>query len=165
MTQSNKMHRLGWLALAGLVSLCVTTAAWAITSAPALAVSYTNACGTTAFCTAVPGSEPDGVAVDNSTQSTAGDVYLVYHEQGKLAQYSAAGAKLSEISVPSCSSALRFPRVSRPRRCIEPAFPVRGTPDTRRPRWTASSYRQPRHQVRILALRCRMRLFRTRSCS
>ncbi len=69
-------------------------------------VGYKDACtslGTPAFCAGGVFSEPVGVAVDNSSEATAGDVYAIEYNTPQVLQFNANGEKLSTIELPAGS--------------------------------------------------------------
>jgi phosphodiesterase/alkaline phosphatase D-like protein len=70
--------------------------------APAVAFAgpYENKCeASIEFCKEVAGSNPAGVAVDNSAGASKGDVYVVALSSHKLVKYSAAGKELSSVEL------------------------------------------------------------------
>jgi hypothetical protein len=71
------------------------------TTAAMAGVGYEDACTSlgTALCTEAPGSEPIGVAVDNSTLATAGDVYVVDYGSHQVVRYNAKGEQNLTIPV------------------------------------------------------------------
>jgi hypothetical protein len=75
-------------------------AALGLAPAVAFAGPYENKCeASIEFCKEVAGSNPAGVAVDNSTGASKGDVYVVALSSHKLVKYSAAGKELSSFEL------------------------------------------------------------------